>query len=227
MLLGKMSTQLTNINKSIKALVEEAFPHYKILEIKNSSENGNNFLGLIFEITISKKKEGNQLDTSYLILKTAPPRRNPGNTEIPTDLSILDWQLAHIGSPALDILFFIFISTVKDLRQRYYMQLIKSYYKSLSDFLEKLGSDPNTALPYEVLLEHLEKFAAYGLFTSILINSTNLKESDDIPDFCSSDSDDAFVMMLSVVPKRDYIHRIRDVVTDMIKYGYRFTDPLI
>ncbi|KAK5642401.1 hypothetical protein RI129_008568 [Pyrocoelia pectoralis] len=152
---------------------------------------------------------------------------NPENTEIPTELSMLDWQITCLGSPALDILFFIFLCSEKDLRESYYMQLIEGYYQSLSDFLEKLGSDPKTALPYEVLLQHLEKFAGFGLFAAIWINATNLREGDDVPDYHNSDSDDAFVTMMSIVPKRGYLQRSRDIVTDMIKYGYRFTDPLI
>ncbi|KAK5642400.1 hypothetical protein RI129_008567 [Pyrocoelia pectoralis] len=396
----------STVDDRVKALVEEAFPSREILEVSNGSENGNNFMGLISEVTICKSKEDNEHDTSHLILKTAsqdenyrqifpiremyqreifvyneifseflkiqrekkltegfqsfpkiyltssdnlqeallmenmkkkgfkhinhrvgidyphallvmkelgkfhalsyamrdqkpeifsrwgiktiikltkvimnsfPPNQheeerktlenfannfptiykniflikeddrkyavinygdieirnllfkygNPENTKIPTELSMLDWQFAHIGSPALDILFFIFISTVKDLRERYYMQLIEGYYQSLSDFLEKLGSDPKTALPYEVLLQHLEKFAGYGLFTAIWANATNLREGDDIPDYHNSDSDDALVTMMSTVPKHGYLQRSRDIVTDMIKYGYRFTDPLI
>ncbi|KAK5642399.1 hypothetical protein RI129_008566 [Pyrocoelia pectoralis] len=417
-----MSKPATNIDKRVKALVEEAFPNHEILEVSNGSENGNNFMGLISEITICKSKADNEHDTSHLILKMAsqdenyrqifpireiyqreifvykellseflkiqrektltrsfqsfpkvyltssvnlqeallmenmkkkgfkhinhrvgidyphallvmkelgkfhalsyamrdqkpeifnrwadnckecffsnnlrytaikatinltkavmnsfPPNEHederkalekfanvlptvyknifiikeddkkyavinhgdieirnllfkygdPGNTEIPTELSMLDWQLARFASPALDILFFIFINTDKDLRDRYYMQLIESYYQSLSDFLEKLGTDFATALPYEVLLQHLEKFAGFGLFTAIWFNATNLKESDDIPDLYSSDSDDALVTMTSTVPKRGYLQRTRDIVTDMIKYGYRFTDPLM
>ncbi|KAK5642398.1 hypothetical protein RI129_008565 [Pyrocoelia pectoralis] len=413
----------TNIDKRVQVLVEEAFPNHEILEVSNGSENGNNFLGLISEVTVSKKKEDHQHDTSYIILKTAPQEeynrkvfpirdiyqreiftyndilseflkiqvekkltagfqtfpkiyltssdnlqeallmenmkkkgfkhinhrvgidyphallvmkelgkfhalsyamrdqkpkifnewaddcaecffsnnywsdlaikaiskltkdvinsfppneheeerkalekfvnilptvyknifvikeddrkyavinhgdleiRNLlfkygdfGNTEIPTELSMLDWQLARFASPALDILFFIFVCTDKGLREHYYMQLIESYYQSLSDFLEKLGSDPKTALPYEVLLQHLEKFAGFGLFTAIWFNATNLKESDDVPDYYSTDCDDVLVTMMTTVPKRGYLQRTRDVVTDMIKYGYRFTDPLI
>ncbi|KAK5642412.1 hypothetical protein RI129_008579 [Pyrocoelia pectoralis] len=141
---------------------------------------------------------------------------------IPTELCLLDWQIARLGSPALDILFFIFVCTEKELRDHYYTRLIEEYYQSLSSFLRQLGSDPQVLFPYEILLQHLTQSSEFGLFNAIWVLALIMRENDDVPDMFNVESDDAFIQMMSVVPKRGYMERIHDVISDLMKYDYVF-----
>uniref|UniRef100_A0A1Y1KWL5 CHK kinase-like domain-containing protein n=2 Tax=Photinus pyralis TaxID=7054 RepID=A0A1Y1KWL5_PHOPY len=143
--------------------------------------------------------------------------------EHPTELCILDWQLMRVASPALDVLFFLFLSSDGELRKQYYTKLIDEYYDSLSSFLRELGSDPEVLLPFPILLEHLRKLSGFVLLIAIWLLATNMKESDDVPDFSNIDSEDALVTMISVVPKRGYLQRIRELVSDMIEFDYPFS----
>ncbi|KAB0796821.1 hypothetical protein PPYR_10882 [Photinus pyralis] len=143
--------------------------------------------------------------------------------EHPTELCILDWQMMHLASPALDVLFFLFLSSDGELRKQYYTKLIDEYYDSLSSFLRELGSDPEVLLPFPILLEHLRKLSGFVLLIAIWLLATNMKESDDVPDFSNIDSEDVLVTMISVVPKRGYLPRIRELVSDMIEFDYPFS----
>lgn len=147
---------------------------------------------------------------------------DPAEPHIPTELCLLDWQLTRLGSPALDILFFIFICTEKELRDNHYNRLIEEYYESLAIFLRQLGSDPQILFPYEILLEHLKKLAPFGLYNAIWIVSLNTREICDIPDLSNIKNEDLYVQFLSVVPKRGYVERVRDIISDLIKYDYEF-----
>ncbi|KAK5642404.1 hypothetical protein RI129_008571 [Pyrocoelia pectoralis] len=147
---------------------------------------------------------------------------NPDEPNIPTELCMIDWQLSRLGSPALDILFFILMCSEKELRERYYTNLIQEYYQSLSMFLRQLGSEPQMLLPYEILLNHLKKFAGFGLYAAIWLVATNMKDCEDVPDFYISVNEEILAEQMAIVPNDGYIQRIRDIVTDLIEYGYDF-----
>lgn len=53
----------------------------------------------------------------------------------PKKTYIIDWQLCRYASPALDILYYIFCSTTKELRGRNYNVYLKTYHESLSNHL--------------------------------------------------------------------------------------------
>ncbi|KAK5642409.1 hypothetical protein RI129_008576 [Pyrocoelia pectoralis] len=148
-----------------------------------------------------------------------------GNSEepsVPTDLCLIDWQLARIASPVFDILWFIFICTGQELRNRHYKYLLHEYYGSLSTLLRQLGSDPEKLLPFDVLMSDLKQFAPFGLYGAIWIAALNMTESTDIPDLYNSTSEDMIIEQLSVAPNEAYMKKIREVVFDFVKYEYNF-----
>lgn len=53
----------------------------------------------------------------------------------PNNTCIIDWQMCRYASPALDILYYIFCSTTKELRGRNYNVYLKTYHESLSNHL--------------------------------------------------------------------------------------------
>ncbi|XP_031334537.1 uncharacterized protein LOC116164492 [Photinus pyralis] len=147
---------------------------------------------------------------------------DPTHPSEPTELCMLDWQLVRIGSPALDILFFIFVCTNQELRSKYYTRLLEEYYSSLSDVLRRLGSDPAKLLPYDVLMDHLRECAPYGLIMAVLLIAMNMKESKNVPDLYNWTADQAIVEEFAVVPSDEYVTRVREVISDFFKYGYKF-----
>ncbi|XP_020280808.1 uncharacterized protein LOC109853286 [Pseudomyrmex gracilis] len=80
----------------------------------------------------------------------------------PCDVRLLDFQIARYASPAIDILHILFTCCEPKTRKKYYDQLIRDYYDSLSEYLKSFGYDPDNLFPYDVLSQHLKKFSKYG-----------------------------------------------------------------
>lgn len=55
----------------------------------------------------------------------------------PVDVRLLDFQISRYGSPVLDILYYIFCCTQKELRDQHYDNFLQIYHSSLSKHLER------------------------------------------------------------------------------------------
>lgn len=60
------------------------------------------------------------------------------NKKQPKKTCLIDWQMSRYASPALDIAYYIFISTKRELRGRNYNIYLKTYHDSLSNHLIRL-----------------------------------------------------------------------------------------
>jgi len=149
---------------------------------------------------------------------------NSAKPQCPTEMCFLDWQLSRLGSPALDLSYFIFTATDKNLRDQHYDHLIQEYYDSLSSFLRKLGSDPDKILPFNVLQEHLKKFSVYGLYMAVMLLFIMTSEVEEIPDIHNiSDSEDIMSkFQYDSKNMEKYNERIRGVILDFVRLGYDF-----
>ncbi|KAK5649030.1 hypothetical protein RI129_003922 [Pyrocoelia pectoralis] len=137
------------------------------------------------------------------------------NLNVPIELCLLDWQFLRVGSPALDLSYFLFTSTDKNLRDQYYHHFIEEYYSSLFNFYVKLGGNPENCLPYSVLQDHLRKFSIYGLYIGvqamdIMLNKEKGKNENNSSSTYSSDSNGT----------EKFCVRIRDVLKDFVAFGY-------
>lgn len=80
--------------------------------------------------------------------------------------------------PVFDLSHFLYASTPKyimDDADKY----LEIYYKSFSDFLRELGSDPDVLFPFEVLQKLWRKYRKFGLAMSIIIFRFMLADEDD------------------------------------------------
>lgn len=145
-------------------------------------------------------------------------------TKLPSELCILDWQLARVGSPALDLGYFIFTGTSKELRDKHYKSLIQQYYDSFSSYLRELGSDPDKLFPFDVLQEHLKKYSVYGLYMAMLVLIIIISDTEEIPDVHNVASNENVIDKFNFEPKNleNYNARIRGIVLDFVRLGYNF-----
>ncbi|KAF5285449.1 hypothetical protein FQR65_LT02289 [Abscondita terminalis] len=142
----------------------------------------------------------------------------------PVDVCILDWQLSHYGSPALDLAYFIFSCTEKELRDKYYAILIEEYYSMFSKTLTKMGGNPQQQFSFQTLQEHLKKYSVFGLYAALMsllaINNENSEMSDvgdiseagDLVDRIKKNTEDEYL----------YNKRMKDVILDIERLGYDF-----
>ncbi|KAK5645910.1 hypothetical protein RI129_004374 [Pyrocoelia pectoralis] len=147
--------------------------------------------------------------------------RTTSTCTIPEECCIIDTQISRIASPALDILFFMFVNTDKELRSSHYDELIEEYYKSFSTLLRELGCDPETLFPFTVLQSHLRKFAPIGFGFATWVVALNYKKPEEAPGKDEL-SEESLLKNFSTINDGRYFERMKDLAKDMVDYGYKF-----
>lgn len=86
-------------------------------------------------------------------------------------IAFIDFQMSHWGSPVIDLLFFLNISTQKEIMFNDLEQMIEIYYTKVSKEMERLNLDPNL-LTREALKKDLDNAKSlsvvYRLFLHII-----------------------------------------------------------
>lgn len=104
----------------------------------------------------------------------------------------------------MDIVYFIFTSTDKQLRAEHYKNLIRIYYKHLSQHLTRLGSNPEKLFTFNDLLDQLKRFGHYGLLMSTMLMPMITAKAVLDP------------KELNIV----YKNRMSDIIRDVVRLGY-------
>lgn len=139
----------------------------------------------------------------------------------------MDWQIIRYVSPAIDLLYNIFTSTDKALRDNEYDNLITLYYESLSKTVQLLGSNAAELFTFKNLKDELKRCGNYALLLAPSLISMSLADSDNIPKLdemfdnaadgkCSID----ITTGLNEGGQREYDRRINGVLEDIVTLGY-------
>lgn len=102
--------------------------------------------------------------------------------DTPVDIRLLDWQICRYASPVLDLMYFIFTASTKTFRDRHYEDLLNLYHDTLSDFLRRLGSDPEQMFPRTAFDDQLVRFGRFGLLMATMLLPIITTKKEDIPD---------------------------------------------
>ena len=130
------------------------------------------------------------------------------------------------ATPITDLVYFIFTITTKEFRKQNYKDLLNIYYKSLSDFIRKLGSDPEALFPESVFHEHLVKFGNFGLFMCIMLLPILTTKTEDVPNLDEmaekiSENDESTLNAFNSKNSEEvYRSKMSNVLRDMSSYGY-------
>lgn len=212
-IIEKFSAFKTKIIDSLKEiLIPEAAGEYAVLVHGDSWVNN-----MLFKYSVSrKKKTTNHKIKNNFVLQDAT------RSEIPTNVCILDWQLLKIGSPVLDLSYFIFTCTEKSLRDHHYDELIELYFNTLRNQIKSLGSDPDTLFPRHILQEHLKKFSLYGLTMTVMVVYLMMSETEELPDWSEIKSFSEMKTAFDFDSKNIYLYhdRIKGVITDFVNKNY-------
>lgn len=146
---------------------------------------------------------------------------------MPVNISLLDYQISRYSSPALDLVYFLFSSTDKALRDAHYTEILQLYHKSLTTTLTKLGSDANKLFSYDDLQDQLKKFGSYALIIAPMLLNIITAKPDDIPDldalaeeFKDKTPEEGIKAFMNDASVDKFHARIRDVVEDILRLGY-------
>ncbi|XP_031621374.1 uncharacterized protein LOC116339561 [Contarinia nasturtii] len=148
--------------------------------------------------------------------------------DIAQDIRCLDWQILRYGSPAIDIVYNLFTSTDKTLRDKDYDNLLQLYYKSLSKTIRLLGSNPDELFTFDNLQFELKRCGLYvPLLAPILIQISQASLSDltNLDDMCDKavngeKNSDGLVGDLSGKAQLEFERRLNGVFEDVVELGY-------
>nr|XP_022920749.1 uncharacterized protein LOC111429149 [Onthophagus taurus] len=139
------------------------------------------------------------------------------------DVCILDYQLCRYGSPACDLSYFIFATTEKELRDKYYNDMIMFYYYHLCQQIIEMGSNPEKCLPLSQLNEEIKRFSIVGMHYSIMVLGFITKDSNEIPNLRDGNKklEDLGVEWKNKGKNHgEYCRRVRDCLLDCYEKGY-------
>uniref|UniRef100_A0A6P7GAA6 Uncharacterized protein LOC114339707 n=1 Tax=Diabrotica virgifera virgifera TaxID=50390 RepID=A0A6P7GAA6_DIAVI len=90
------------------------------------------------------------------------------------DAMLIDFQVAGIHSPAIDLTYYFFTSV--HLPSYKASDFLESYHKHLTTSLKELSCDVNKLFPYSTLIEHWNKYAFYGFCFAIAFMKLGFSE---------------------------------------------------
>lgn len=135
----------------------------------------------------------------------------------------MDFQAFRYGSPALDLVYYLFAATDKKMRAENYHKIIKIYYEQLSINIRAMGSDPEQLFTFEELQSELKRCGNLAIIISPLQLQAFLTNSEDVVDLDEmSEKGESF----SINQNRDesykllYKQKLNDVITDLVDLGY-------
>lgn len=137
----------------------------------------------------------------------------------------MDWQIGRYASPALDILYQVFSSTRKELRDQSYTDLLRIYYTSLSETVRKLGSDPEKLFRYTDLMDELKTHGKFALVMGVFLVAFVMAKPDEVQDMDDysqrvAKGEDVSVFTNNGEDSEDYIKVVNELIDDLIAYGY-------
>jgi thiamine kinase-like enzyme len=97
------------------------------------------------------------------------------------DVCFLDFQLSRLASPVYDLSYFLFTCLSEDDIPNF-DEIVNVYYESLSEFLRKLGSDPDKMFPFEELQKQWKRFSLFGLTMLSSVIKVCLSDKDEVND---------------------------------------------
>lgn len=123
----------------------------------------------------------------------------------------MDWQQARYGSLALDLLYNIFSSADRALRDKEYENLLTVYYESLTKTVTLLGTNPRHLFTFEDLKDEMKRCGNFVLTVMpILIYGSSAHQMNG-PDSTT---------VLNVEAQSEYERRMNEVVEDVLSQGF-------
>lgn len=124
------------------------------------------------------------------------------------------------------MLYNLFTSTEKPLRDKEYDNLLDIYHKSLSKMVRSLGSDPDKLFTLENLKDELKKCGNYALIMAPMLVGVSQADSSDISNMeeilDDADGKDTLDLITGLSDKGqlEYERRLAEVFDDIIRLGY-------
>ncbi|XP_065163556.1 uncharacterized protein [Atheta coriaria] len=138
----------------------------------------------------------------------------------PTDICLLDFQLARTGSPVLDLSYFLYVSAPKHLLDKL-DDLLIIYYDSLIDAMRSMNCDMDKAMSFEELKIEWKEFARFGFLMSMMISKAMMMEKDEVIDFRDVTEDNLDELMHRQGKHENVVkQKLKDLSIHMHEYDF-------
>ncbi|CAG9861849.1 unnamed protein product [Phyllotreta striolata] len=107
----------------------------------------------------------------------------------PSNVCIIDWQLSKLGSPGVDLNYFLLANAPPEVLDDYETYL-RIYYDVLERKLAEFGCDPQEVFTFDELLDHFHRLGPKMLFMCTMVMRIALSEPDEAPDFANDFEDE-------------------------------------
>lgn len=130
--------------------------------------------------------------------------------------------MIRFGTLATDVLYVIFSSTDKALRDKEYHYLIALYHKSMSNIVKLLGSDPDKLCPLENLKNELKRYGYIALMMAPMIIEMSQSDSIEMPGTSNEAGAEGGGegSGLSPAGQLEFNRRINELLEDIVNLGY-------
>lgn len=127
----------------------------------------------------------------------------------------VDYQAIHLGSPCVDLIYFIFSGTDVEFRRIYLRLLLDKYYDTLSGFLTEFNIDPEETFSRKEFDEEFKDKLAYGLSTTLALLPVLLTEGNHGPDGKTANN----TMENDLKVSEEFHKRFLPVLQEFINWG--------
>lgn len=143
----------------------------------------------------------------------------------PVDARLIDWQVCRYASPVCDLMYYIFLGSSQKTRKEHYYKFLDVYYKELSAFMRRLGSNPEKMFPRHAFDAQLMKFGHFGLLMGFMVNPIVTTHKEDVPDLdeMSKQISEGSIDVDTFKSERSedaYRERTSTLIADIAEYGY-------
>ncbi|XP_059046948.1 uncharacterized protein LOC131842430 [Achroia grisella] len=128
----------------------------------------------------------------------------------------LDYQTIQMGSPVLDLLYFIYTGSDEAFRREHYERLIDRYYTELCRALSNLDINSDDVYPREDYEYDLKEFSDFGLITCMCFLPLITVETENAPKV----GDDPNEILEFVTPKysSQFLEKWNGVINNYIEW---------
>jgi len=142
------------------------------------------------------------------------------------DCRLLDFQVARIGSPALDLNYFLFSSTSRDLRKEHLHQFFLEYYAQFASAMAAGGV--SMKFTFDELKEEYRAKHAFGLVMGMMVIPATLIAKEDAIEFDLKEGEDfeekmkewSVIFKKSIKQSESYKPRYVGMVEDIAEAGF-------
>ncbi|XP_073983337.1 uncharacterized protein isoform X1 [Rhodnius prolixus] len=143
------------------------------------------------------------------------------NTNLPSAVRFVDFQICHYNSFAWDVTFFIYSSIRPNIRRENYIQLLASYHKALCNTL-KFYQYPESEIPsFRKCIDEMKAIKYFGAMVLLSVHAVTTATCDepfDVDQNLKNDSEGGVKEEIFTDP--NYRESIKDDIKDFIEEGY-------